>query len=122
MLKLELKGMAEVRATLKKIAEEAPEKCRKALRRRGELIMSDSKKNYVPVDTGALKNTGHVITSPAPKIQVILSYGGPATPYAIVQHERTNYHHKVGQAKYLERPVMAAVATLAQDLAKDIKL
>lgn len=89
-------------------------------------IMRDSQTNYCPVDTGNLKNSGHV---EFPKIDgtnvsVRMGYGGAAAPYAAIVHENPRagktggvspsgrkYKHwaRVGQWKYLERPFLDAV-------------
>ena len=81
----------------------------------GETLFQESEKvmteiktiPIVPVDTGVLRATGHVELPErtATGINVELGFGGPAVIYAAVQHERLDYHHPVGQAKYLEGPV-----------------
>ena len=41
------------------------------------------------------------------KITGAVSYGGSlATDYALIQHERTDFIHLEGEAKYLEKPLM----------------
>lgn len=80
-----------------------------ALYLEAELIMTDSKQNFVPVDSGVLRNSGTVkkpvITSK--DVTVVLGYGGPAASYAVVVHE---YPPNVGQGKnkYLSRPLNKA--------------
>jgi len=61
--------------------------------------------DLVPFDTGALSSS-QKITPPTPrKLTATISYGGPAAPYALVQHEDTELSHTAGRsAKYLERP------------------
>lgn len=79
------------------------------LRAVGEEIMSEVKDSRpghgVPVDTGALRSTGRVegptFTRHSPEVE--LSFGGSAAPYALVQHEHLEYHHTVGEARYLVR-------------------
>jgi hypothetical protein len=79
-----------------------------SLRAIGEEIMTDVKSSRaghgVPVDTGALRSTGLVegpeVTSTP---RVTLSFGGPAAPYALAQHERLDYQHRVGEPRYLVR-------------------
>jgi hypothetical protein len=80
------------------------------LRMIGEEIMADVKNSRpgrgVPVDTGALRSTGRVeggLSGPAILARVTLDFGGPAAPYALIQHERLDYHHPVGEARYLVR-------------------
>ena len=62
----------------------------------------------VPVDLGILRASG---TVNPPEISgngvsVTFGYGGAASDYAIPQHEREDYSHTVGKAKYLEDPLM----------------
>lgn len=76
-------------------------------------VMKDSKDNYVPVDTGALKISGMVdnpIVQPGGRSVVDMHYD---TPYALVQHEdRTLRHQRGKSAKYLERPLMRRRQTI----------
>lgn len=76
----------------------------------GEEIMTDVKASRpgkgVPRDTGALASTGRVKgTRVGRGARVALSFGGAAAPYALVQHERTDYNHKLGEARYLVRGI-----------------
>lgn len=68
----------------------------------------------VPVDTGVLRASA-VIGSPTMQTDGVMvitfGYGGPAKDYAWPQHERLDYQHRVGKAKYLEDPLVAAAAT-----------
>ena len=95
------------------------------LRVEGELIMTDAKENYVPVDYGTLRATG-LVTGPEMLLNLVtvaLSFGGPAAPYALAVHENPragktggvspagkSYKHfaQHGQWKFLEAPVVAA--------------
>ena len=79
-----------------------------------EIIMAKSK-DLVPVDTGALRSSGHVRKprTVGDYLVVELGYGGVAVGYAIPVHERLDVHHPVGQAKYLEIPFKAAQPGLA---------
>lgn len=79
------------------------------LRLMGEEIMLDIKSSRpgagVPVDKGILRNSGRV-TGPDVEAVVRLTFGGPAAPYAFIQHERLDFHHPVGEARYLIRGVL----------------
>lgn len=44
------------------------------------------------------------------------------TVYAAVQHERTDYQHDVGKAKYLEGPLKQYAALLAPYVAERVRL
>lgn len=72
----------------------------------GEEIMTDVKASRpgkgVPRDLGTLASTGEV-TGPNRKDEVRLAFGGPAAPYAVVQHERLDFAHDLGEARYLVR-------------------
>jgi hypothetical protein len=52
-----------------------------------------------PVKEGTLRGSCRVRKS---KDSVSITYGGASAPYALEQHERIDFHHDVGQAKYLE--------------------
>ncbi len=109
---------------LKLLAKRYPDTVARALKLAAEAIMTQSKSTFVPVDLGALKNSGHVREPERGRgreISVALVYGGPAAPYAIVQHEG-DFQHKVGTRKYLEKPLMLAVPTLARDMARVLDL
>ena len=83
-----------------------------ALEVEAETIMTASKR-IVPVDVGTLRGSGHVQPSEThgTKVSVEMGYGGAASAYALIQHERTDYHHSGDQqAKYLEQPVLEAAA------------
>lgn len=81
-------------------------------------IMAQSHRE-VPVRDGILKNSGTVL--PPQKrgktVVVEMGYGGAASAYAVPQHERTDYNHRVGKAKYLEDPLIAAASELPANLA-----
>jgi hypothetical protein len=69
----------------------------------------------VPVDEGDLKGSGmvHPPERRGTTVSVLLSYGGPATPYAMLQHEDMELNHpNGGKAKFLEDPVVARAAGL----------
>lgn len=69
-----------------------------------QIEMAESKQRC-PVETGILRASG-TVSKPEidsyDNINVTLSYGGAARDYAIVQHERLDFVHKVGEAKFLE--------------------
>ena len=76
-------------------------------------------KRLTPVDIGALRASGYV-TLPefqGSRVVVELGYGGDISySYAVKQHERLDFHHEVGQAKYL----FDAAAARSQSLANNI--
>lgn len=84
--------------------------------------MEGTAKELAPVKTGALRASGFAVTTsqvdgtpletakpllavPETEVAAVVGFGGPAAPYALIQHERTDFHHATGQAKYLETAV-----------------
>lgn len=71
----------------------------------GEEIMTDVKASGpgrgVPVDTGTLRNSLRVVRRDPTHVDLVA--GGASAQYALVQHERTDYRHTVGEPRYLVR-------------------
>lgn len=105
------RGFDRVRRKMKRMASEAGAQMPSGLRILGEHVMTDVKNSRpgrgVPKDRGTLANTGRV-TGPDPEGVVRLTFGGASAPYAVVQHERTDYSHRLGEARYLVRGVERA--------------
>jgi hypothetical protein len=111
-----------IRTMLTALGSKAVPALASALYTEGGLIITDSQNHYVPVLTGALRSSGHV-DQPViigKSVSVTLGFGGPATPYALIQHENLEFRHTVGQAKYLELPFMAACGTMLPRLAQTL--
>jgi len=118
-----LSGTQELGRALERLGAQAHQAAAAELYLEAEAVMADSKENFVPVDLGILRNSGYV-APPAvngSEIVVELGYGGAAKDYAWIQHEREDFHHDVGQAKYLERPLLYAVRGMAGRLARGIR-
>jgi hypothetical protein len=80
---------------LRRIADKYPDAIRGALHFRAELIMTDAKEHYVPVDLSGLKNSGHVEPPERGKgreIRVALVFGETSIDYAISVHEHPSAH------------------------------
>lgn len=93
-----------------------------ALFNEAQPIMTASKQQC-PVDTGALRATGNVEKPEfhGDSVTVRLTYGGAAAPYAIYVHENVSAHHPVGNAKFLEVPLRAAIPGLVNGMTERIK-
>lgn len=94
-----------------------------ALFQEAETVIGRSKKEFVPVDTGALWGSGHV---QSPRISggvvtVQAGFGGPSAPYALKVHEDLRARHKVGQAKYFETPFLESLRGLEERLADRLR-
>lgn len=70
-------------------------------------VVASAPGHGVPVDEGILRSTGRVsdinLATKSGIPEVELSFGGASAPYALAQHERTDYRHTVGEARYLVR-------------------
>lgn len=120
----------KMKKALKEMPEIATKAIESALYQEAEKIMTDSKENYVPVDTSNLKQSGTVLP-PENKngvITVEMGFGGLAEDYALIQHENLEFKHpNGGQAKYLEVPFKKSVSAagfkirIGQKVAKAIK-
>ena len=112
-------GFARVQERLAALAEEFGEAVGNAVRAESEIIMTEAKRR-TPVLTGALRESGNV-TGPDGDGDVVLGFGGPATPYAVYVHENLEAYHRVGRAKFLESAVMDALPNLADRVGRRVR-
>lgn len=125
-----VRGVKEVQRTLAKMGAAATGGLARELYREGEQIMTVSKP-LVPVDTGALRSTGHVKPPEIEghQVRVTMGYGGPAgaevggvyVGYALKVHEDLAAFHPTGQAKYLEQPAMEAAKGMPERVAAGLE-
>lgn len=105
------RGFDRVRRKLKRMASEAGAETASGTRILAEHVLTDVKNSRpgrgVPKDRGTLANTGRA-TGPDAEGVVRITFGGAAAPYALAQHERTDYRHTLGEARYLVRGVERA--------------
>jgi hypothetical protein len=105
-----------------------------AIYQEGLTLITSSIPN-VPVDTGTLRSTGFTQqpSVSGEKITVKAGYGGPATKinphtgeastdYAVKVHEDLNMQHKVGSAKFLERPARALSQKFSANIKRRMKI
>ena len=118
--------MSQAIAQLRDIPKKVVSELDKALYAEAAAIFRKSQR-IVPVDRTYLKQSG---TIEGPKNnEVLISYGGTATPYAIIVHERITspsgkkikYSRPGKSAKYLEKPYMEALPGMERRLAKIIE-
>lgn len=119
-----LKGTRSMQGKLLRLAAQFDNQLPVALQTEGELVMTTSKRDFVPVDTGNLQETGDVekVRREGKTLVVRLVYGGPSAPYALKQHEDMTLAHTVGGPKYLERPLVDAAPGMPARLAARMKL
>jgi len=114
-------GTALLQAKLNQAASVAPKAFASAGLEQMEEIMAKAK-SITPVDMGPLRDSGHVLPPEisGDQIEIVAGFGGAASDYAIVQHERLDFSHPSGQAKFLEQPFnemrTQAVANIAATL------
>lgn len=88
-----------------------------------ESIMTASKRYYVPVDTGSLRNSGTVTppTESGNTVSVTLGYGGASAPYAAIVHEKPKAWGQ-GRNKYLSQPLNIAVKGMGVRIGKALRI
>lgn len=105
-MKAELKGADAMKRALRRFGEHAPAVVGQALYAEANGIMAASQP-LVPVETGALRSSGHVQlpVQQGAKVTVTMGYGGAAASYAKIVHEKLSVRHaSPTRAKYLEEP------------------
>ena len=107
MADFEIRGVQDMIRRLGATKAQVHDACGEGLFRFGSKIMSISRAEYVPYDTHTLQRSGKTDEPEwsGDTVTVLLHYGDDARAYALIQHERTDFHHPHGQAKYLETPV-----------------
>ena len=122
MLDVTIHGFERLNRSLASIAEGFVDKAARALEAEAEIEMTEAKRR-TPVDTGALRASGHV--KPARRhgreISVTLAFGGPAAPYAVYVHEDLDAYHPTGEAKFLERTINESAPHMAARVARRMR-
>lgn len=86
------------------------------------ITIANKADELVPFDDGDLSASQQIEFATAGIFTAIITYGGLAAPYALVQHENMNYKHGLGRsAKYLERPAEEAKRGFAARIMARIK-
>jgi hypothetical protein len=119
---VQVKNVERTALQFKKLRSEGPKAAARGLYKVANQIMTDSKR-IVPILHGVLASTGYVAhpVITGSRVTVNLGYGGPAAPYAVVQHENLSFHHKPGrQAKYLESPAIKRSKDIGAAVAGEI--
>lgn len=101
-----INGLDALRQKLTDFRKSLPQAVGKAMYQFAEEVMGDSKGTYVPVDTGALMNTGHVdppVIS-GTSVTVELGYGDESVGYALIVHEELGISRGHGPGKGKEGP------------------
>lgn len=106
VLSVEIKGDKEVTAKLAAYGLNAARAMANALYEEAQGLITEAKEE-TPVDTGALRSSGHVELPQieGTKVTVEAGFGGAAIDYAIFVHENLESFHATGNAKFLENPL-----------------
>ena len=118
----EFNGMSLLQAALKASPEIAVTELAGAMWREANSIIDDSVP-LVPVKNGILRGS-HTVEMPkidGMSIEVRFGYGGAASAYSVIQHERTDFKHTVGQAHYLSDPFNAHAPMIEARLGADMQ-
>ncbi len=120
--RFKFKNHPDVKSLLDDYGNRATQSLTRQLLLEGEGIMAQAKE-LVPVDTGALRASGHVVGPIRRGVQITfeLVFGGPAVKYAVKVHEDLAAFHKTGIAKYLEVPFNAAKHGMMERIARGMK-
>lgn len=138
-----IRGAKEMIALLKQIADKFPDRVAAAIYQEAQIEMTESKRRCPVSPTkaqgmamrprrylqpghapGTLRASGtvHEPERHGRRISVMLSYGGAARAYAVVQHERLDFFHTTGQAKYLESVLNESRSSMAARIARRVQL
>lgn len=126
-LEVTFTGQAALEARLNALATGLLQQAAAALSQEAEAIMTEAKER-TPVETGALRASGHVVPPvlEGGEATIVLAFGGdgavnehgvPVDSYAVVVHEDLEAHHPVGEAKFLERPLLEHAPGLPEAVA-----
>lgn len=117
-----VRGLDQVKAGLTAYQAEVRQALTQEVAREGEEIMTESKR-LVPVLTGALRASGHVlpVEDTPTGVRLTLAYGNSAVQYAIYVHERVELRHPVGMARFLAVPAEIAADGMAGRIAAGIR-
>lgn len=101
MADIKIEGLEKVVANFNKVLGQIKYVNKQAMKDAADDLLMKAK-NQAPIETGTLRRSGFVREI---KDGFEIGFGGEASAYAIVQHERLDFNHPHGgKAKYLEDP------------------
>lgn len=118
----EIQGSQELARKLTALGPKAVKAASASLYRSAETIMTRSRDEFCPINTGALKSTGTVGLPEidGSNVRVELGYGGPTVGYAIFVHEMNKNYNHGKQWKYLETPLKEGIPDIERNLNDDL--
>ena len=115
-------GAKEASANIRALSPAARRAMLKALTKEAWRIIKTAQSGYVPVLSGDLVFSGHVIPHQGAFPTVEFGFGGKARRYAVIQHENEDFQHPSGgQAKYLSVPVERAMQRVVDSTGQEIR-
>lgn len=119
--KVSVDGLEKLSAVLARMGPNALEAAQAAMADEMDSIMEEAKRR-TPVDVGTLKGSGSVFPPErvGDQITVTAGFGGAASDYAVVVHEDLNANHPIGEAKFLEKPMLERADAFPKNLATRI--
>jgi len=122
-VKIDITGQNKVISRLQSLGDTSTRALAAALYQEGEQLIAEAKQE-TPVDTGALRASGHVQqpTINGRQVEVVAGFGGVAAPYAVYVHEDLTKHHPVGNAKFLENPAKRRASGMADRVASRLEV
>jgi hypothetical protein len=109
-----LRGTANMSRQFALLNDRMKKMAPEAVQEYGHIIIEEAKA-LTPVDTGQLRDSGYVSepdTSPNGRYTTVtIGFGAtdPTSEYALIQHENTEYYHRVGQSHYLIDAITTSV-------------
>jgi hypothetical protein len=133
LVTIEFTGMEDLMAELERMKQVPQETALSVFYRWGQDTMAEAKmRTPVAGDIehgmapGTLRDSGEVVLTQGEEgegsVQLVLFFGGAAWAYAGIQHENLEYHHTVGQAKFLESAVLDALDDLGQHYQEEFSI
>jgi hypothetical protein len=115
-------GANEIAKRMRRIAKEMPDVLLKASIAEANIELTEMRRR-TPVEFGPLR-ASLTMTAKREGTQVTIEFGagGPSAPYAIYVHERTELFHRIGEAKFIERPLKEAAPHWNERIARRINL
>lgn len=112
-IRIRVKGLAQATRKIEALAKAGGDAHVHGMRVAAEMIATDVRASRpgagVPRDEGILAASIRV-SGPDAKGVVRITAGGAATPYALRQHEELDWHHDLGEARYLVKGLERLVA------------
>ena len=110
--------MTDVKLTMDttRVEQVVREAAERGLRKGGDIVLAESNR-HVPVEPDRKLLESGKVTQDGTTVAVAYD-----TPYAVIQHERMNYHHDPGRhAKFLEKAALAKRREVEEAVAAEVR-